>query len=129
MIKDIQSVPVSDKPGETPRKRGRYFFESLAQFQNWIDATPRTWSINSSVTHEKDMQWDLRAGYEGTCAMARDGWIEGAQKAQDTLKVFAPATAKPDTKTDFYGFRPHVPRYCAGAPDSMIRHTPSGDMG
>jgi hypothetical protein len=61
--------------------------------------------------------------------MASVGWPEGAQKAQEALKALNTRTPAPDTKVDFYGFRPHVPRFCAGAPDNMIRHAPVADMG
>jgi hypothetical protein len=103
-------------------KRARYFFDSVAEMQAWIDRTPRKWRANSSESNDPDHDWDLNAGYAGACALARDGWNEGAQKVQDALKTFPLATPNPDTKTDFYGFRPHVARFCAGAPDCMIRH-------
>jgi hypothetical protein len=101
----------------------RYSFNSLHELGEYIAATKRTWKANSSVTNPEEYNWDLRAGYSACVRMAQDGWLEGAAKVQEALKSFTPATPKPDTKTDFYGFRPHVPRFCAGAPDNMIRHT------
>ena len=112
---------------EPDAKRARYHFESLGELGEYINATKRTWPDNSSETDTRID--DLGAGYAGAVRMARFGWIEGAEKAQEALKAFAPMTPQPDTKTDVYGFRPHVPRFCAGAPDSMIRHTVTPSMG
>lgn len=110
-------------------KTARYQFASLRELEQWVEATPPTWNLTFARTERASDYWDLNAGYEGALTMARLGWIEGAQKAQEALKAFSPATAAPDTVTDFYGFRPHVPRFCAGAPDSMVRHAPVADMG
>lgn len=110
-------------------KTARFAFRSLSELGEYIDRTPRTWTQNSSKTHGTGVDWDLRAGYDRAVDMARNGWIEGAEKAQDALRAFAPMTPAPDTRTDVYGFRPHVPRFCAGAPDSMIRHTTKPDNG
>lgn len=103
----------------------RYSFDSLGELGEYIARTPRNWKQDSSVTHERAASWDLRAGYDACVDMARNGWLEGAQRVQEALKTFTPKTPQLDTKTDFYGFRPHVPRFCAGAPDNMIRHTRS----
>lgn len=102
-----------------------YHFDSLHELGAWIDTAPRTWpAIAYSLSTEggKGYKWDLGTGYAEAVRLAREGWIEGAQRAQEALKAFAPATPHPETKTDFYGFRPHVPRFCAGAPDNMVRH-------
>lgn len=110
-------------------KTARYSFASLSELGEYVANTPRTWSTRSSETLYRDLSWDLSAGYERSVEMARDGWIEGAQRAQKALKAFAPSTPAPDTVVDFYGFRPHVPRFCAGAPNNMIRHAPVPTMG
>jgi hypothetical protein len=113
-----------------PGKSAKYSFDSLSELGEYILRTDRTWPSRESVdAHKNDQYWDLSAGYTACVKMARCGWNEGAAKVQDALKAFAPATPAPDTKTDIYGFRPHVPRFCAGAPDSMIRHTNSATMG
>lgn len=104
-------------------------FSSLADLQNYIATAPKKWSLSNSVDHYLDMDWDLRLGYTGAMELARDGWLEGAKRAQDALKAFTPATPAPDSKVDFYGHMPHVPRFCAGAPDSMIRHTTKPQFG
>lgn len=110
-------------------KRARYFFESVAEMQAWIDRTPPKWRYSESKAPSSGYSWDLSTDYEGACKLARDGWIEGAQRVQDALKVFTLATPAPDTRTDVYGFRPHVPRYCAGAPDSMVRYAREAQNG
>lgn len=103
------------------QQRARYSFESLRELGEYIERTKRTWRDTYSVRHGASPDWDLNAGYPTCVTMAQHGWLEGAQKAQEALRAFAPLTPQPATKTDFYGFRPHVPRFCAGAPDSMIR--------
>lgn len=99
-----------------------YAFDSLAELARYIVDSPRTWTCSDSVSPGMtSAEWDLNAGYKACVTMARDGWIEGAQEAQKALNALPLQTPAPDTRTDFYGFMPHVPRYCAGAPDSMIR--------
>lgn len=105
-------------------KTALYSFNSLAEFGEYIANAPRTWKSNSSKTRAPGPDWDLNATYDDAVRMACNGWIEGAQRAQKALKAFVPGTPQPDTKVDFYGYRPHVPRFCAGAPDNMIRRDP-----
>lgn len=114
---------------EPNAKRARYHFDSLGELGEYINNTRRTWHTESSRAHPPGPDWDLSAGYDAAVEMARFGWLEGAEKAQEALKVFSPNTPQPDTKTDVYGYRPHVPRFCAGAPDNMIRHAPKPSMG
>lgn len=103
-------------------KRARYQWDSLHEMGEWIARTPRKWPDSSSEANYGE-DWTLGANYADAVNMARNGWLEGAERAQGALKAFNAATPHVDTKTDFYGFRPHVPRFCAGAPDNMIRHT------
>lgn len=115
-----------------PAKRTALFkFDSLGEFGGWIKNTPSVWGANYNTSRNYDggAAWDLNTGYERSVEMARNGWIEGAQRAQGALAAFAPMSPRPDTRTDVYGFRPHVPRFCAGAPDSMIRHTDIAETG
>lgn len=116
---------------ERSDKRARYWFESLAELARYLDNTPKTWHSNSSTGNAATRSWDLGAGYEKAWELARYGWLEGAQQAQEALKAFTPTTPAPDTKTDFYGHMPHVPRFCAGAPDCMVRkiRTPQAGAG
>lgn len=102
--------------------KSQYRFNSLAQYARWLRDTAAVWKYTNSREHKGEQDWDFATGYEKCEALARDGWLEGAQKAQDALKAFSPTSPAPDTKTDFYGHRPHVARYCSGAPDSMIRY-------
>lgn len=107
----------------------RQRFESLRELGEFVRNTPRVWRVNHSLTNPADKSWDLGAGFEGAVNMAINGWIEGAERVQEALKAFPAKTPKPDTRTDVYGFRPHVPRFCAGAPDSMIRHANTAETG
>lgn len=104
-------------------------FDSLHELGEFVRNTPRVWKVNASRTDEASKDWDLGAGYDGAVNMAINGWLEGAEKAQEALRTLPTRTPQPDTRTDVYGFRPHVPRFCAGAPDSMIRHAPVADNG
>lgn len=110
-------------------KRARFQFDSLAEVARYLEEAPRTWRIEHSRTNAASRTWDLGLGYDRAVTLARDGWLEGAQKAQDALKAFNPASPAPDCRVDFYGHMPHVPRFCAGAPDSMIRHHPKPTIG
>lgn len=110
-------------------KHARYSFDSLHEMAQWIAQTPCRWRCQKSVTNDYGMSWDFDVGYQGAIRLARDGWIEGAERAQEALKHFPAKTPAPDTKIDFYGFRPHVARFCAGAPDSMIRHARDAEHG
>lgn len=103
-------------------KHATYRFDSLRELGTYAGRKDnRTWRYNSSESDGKSYDWDLKAGYEGAVDMARHGWLDGAKKVQKALKAFTPADAAPDTRTDFYGYRPHVARFCAGAPDCMVR--------
>lgn len=99
----------------------RIEFDSLAELSRYITDAPRTWPYRQAQETAASTQWDLNAGYDKAVAMARDGWLEGAREAEAALAQFAPKDPAPDTVTDFYGHLPHVARFCAGAPDSMIR--------
>jgi hypothetical protein len=103
-------------------KTAFYAFDSLAELGRYIDDTPATWHIGHSNEYGPSANWDLNAGYRGAVRMAKEGWPEGARRAQQALKAFVPKTPSLALRTDFYGHMPHVPRYCAGAPDNMIRH-------
>lgn len=109
----------------------KYQFDSLPELSRWIKDTPRTWpvTIDSATKEGKRDSWDLSAGYDGAVRMARDGWLEGAQKLEQYLATLPPKDTAPNLVNDFYGHMPHVARYCAGAPDSMIRHTREGHNG
>lgn len=111
------------------RQRARYHFDSLHELGEYINREPCTWRIRRSQDANPSAARDLFTSYDKAVELARFGWLEGAERAQDALKAFPPKTAAPDTKVDFYGFRPHVPRYCAGAPNNMIRHTRDAEMG
>lgn len=111
------------------RSNSRYHFESLHEMGAWIDRTLPTWRGRSSADGPLRHDWTMGVTYKEAVRMAVEGWPEGADKAQEALKAFVPSTSAPDTKIDFYGFRPHVPRFCAGAPNNMIRHTRDADNG
>lgn len=102
-------------------KEHKYAFDSLRELEGWISDTKRTWRYNVSRDETPMRSWDLNAGYDEALRMARQGWIDGAQRTQAKLAALNLKQPSPRERNDFYGFRPHVPRYCAGAPDCMIR--------
>lgn len=113
-----------------PGKRARYHFDSLGELGEYINRTPKTWKGRDYDASETvPLSQSLGATYANAVEMARFGWLEGAAKVQEALKAFRPASPQPDTRNDVYGFRPNVPRFCAGAPDSMIRHATVAQMG
>lgn len=108
-------------------KTHKLHFDSLSELAQYLETAPRTWSSTSSADPKASAaSWDLGAGYLGARDMARYGWNDGAQRAQEALKQLVLMSAAPENKNDFYGHLPHVARYCAGAPDSMIRKARSG---
>ena len=111
---------------DSKAKVSRHAFDSLRELSEYLDRTPRTWpdahSADARGSFGPSERWDLSLGYAGALDMAANGWLEGAQRAQRELRAFTPANPAPAMVTDFYGHMPHVPRYCAGAPDCMIRH-------
>lgn len=111
------------------KKTARYAFGSLAELGRYVDETPATWRADQSRNHPSDKYWDLNATYDGAVRMAQEGWNEGAARMQEALKAFLPLTPRPDVRNDFYGHTPNVPRFCAGAPDSMIRHVKDARQG
>jgi len=104
------------------KKQARYSFDSLNELARYIADTPRTWrGASSSTSRSGGQDWDLGASFDEALSLAKLGWLEGAQRSQRALKALSNRTPSPVDRTDFYGHRPHVARYCAGAPDSMIR--------
>lgn len=110
-------------------RKVRFAFDSLPELGRFIEGTKRDWSANASELNPRSESWDLKVGFEGAVRLAQDGWIEGAQRMQRALDRLPPATTRPDLRNDFYGHTPNVPRFCAGAPDSMIRHATDANSG
>lgn len=111
------------------RTKALYSFDSLREVFDYIETAPRTWRQRGSETSRATISWDLGTGFAGAMKYARNGWIEGAQRAQKALQSFTPKSPAPDQRIDFYGHMPHVPRFCAGAPDNMIRHDTPPTLG
>lgn len=114
---------------EVANRTARIEFDSLAELSRYIVEAPRTWPYRQAEETEASKQWDLGVGYKEAVRLAAEGWLEGAREAEAALAQFAPKDPEPDLVTDFYGHMPHVARYCAGAPDSMIRKAPRADNG
>lgn len=100
----------------------QYSFESLREFSAWLADTPANWRCDASRSYRATSTWDLQCGYDGAIDLARKGWIEGAARVQSKIAKLNLKQAFPKERNDFYGYRPNVPRYCAGAPDNMVRH-------
>ena len=111
------------------KREARYWFDSLAELAKYLDGTEPTWRSRDSRTIGPSRAWDLQAGYDEAWKLARFGWIEGAERAGQALKALPPLTPAPVNRVDFYGHLPHVPRFCAGAPDNMIRRAYDPNQG
>ncbi len=114
---------------DTKGNTRRYTFESLADLSKYIADTPRKWSCNLSAESKSYDAWDLGASLDDALRMSRLGWIEGAQRTRETLKIFSPLEPAPRVKMDFIGHMPHVPAYCAGSPVHMLRKAKQATIG
>lgn len=104
-------------------------FDSVPEMSRFIRDTAQTWPSNDSQDTPQRESWDLNCGFNKASDYAANGWLEGAEQAGKAMRILPLRSAAPDTRTDFYGHLPHVPRYCAGAPDSMIRHARDATAG
>lgn len=109
--------------------RVRFAFDSLPEMGRFIENTERDWKQNYSAKMSAGQQWDLGASFKDAVRLSQDGWLEGAKRLRKALDRIPPATVRPDVRNDFYGHTPNVPRFCAGAPDSMIRHVKDANSG
>jgi hypothetical protein len=103
------------------RDAALYRFDSLRALSRYIEETAPTWRATESRDADAEHSWDLSAGYAGAVRMAREGWIEGAQRQQRALAALAPTRTSPRNVMGVYGSRPSIPAYCAGAPRHMVR--------
>lgn len=110
-------------------KQAKYRFDSLADVARYLETQAPRWPYRSSQRESYGQSWDLGTSYKEAWQLARGGWNEGAKRLQKALKAFRPKTPAPENKTDFYGHMPHVARYCAGAPDAMIRRVRTPQIG
>lgn len=111
---------------ERRHKTHCYRFESLPELYRWLDSAERTWRQRSAQFSGASNSWDLNAGYKGAMAMAKGGWIEGAQRVAKTLKAFKAPEREPQETLAVQGTRPCVPAYLAGSPRCMWRHKQEG---
>ena len=119
--KPLIGCRVESPLGKGKVEKGRVVFaDDLPDLFRWLEATPRVWAGRSSEKSDNSHDWDLGAGWQGTLAMARDGWSEGARDLSDRLA----ATPAPTDKTqswryDVAGSLPDVPRFLSGDPLNM----------
>lgn len=103
-------------------KSALYRFDSAREMGTFARDAARTWRYTEAQGIPASASWDLNTTYAQAVELARMGWLEGARKSQRALKAFTPATPEPETRNDFYGYRPNVALYCAGEPACMVRH-------
>lgn len=118
--------PVGFVPG-APKVSGLTIsFDSMREFGTFIRDTPRKWAQDMSESAEKSLDWDLNTDFEGAVQYARNGWLEGAKRAQGKLKKLQNAGVAARKRNSFAGGSVNVPRFIAGAPDCMVekRKTP-----
>lgn len=104
--------------------RWRLRCDSLPDLERWLEATPPQWNIRNSEKRHPEEGWDLCAGWDGTLAMAKRGWSEGAALVrQIALTVMARPSSEREAKWgyDVAGDFPDVGRFMSGRPDNMRR--------
>ncbi len=104
-------------------KKCSYHFDSLPELGHYIETAPRTWrgsGTRDSIDLGKSKDWDLNAGYDESVRMAKEGWLEGARKSQDALKLLPLSAPAFKREINYYGHLPHMGRYVAGAMKHMV---------
>lgn len=101
-----------------------YHFDNLAELGRYIDDTAPTWTERDSRRLPKSPSWDLDAGYDESVRMAKEGWLEGARKSQETLKLLPLSAPAAKREITYYGHQPHMGRFVAGDPKHMIHKRP-----
>ena len=101
-------------------------FDSLFEFNQWLDDTPKTEDSGSSSTrHSDDREWDFALGYEGAREYAKgtEFWQEGTDqitRGVAGVQGEMHQSARPVLSWDVAGFAPDVPAMLAGQPDHMF---------
>lgn len=115
-----------DKSASTAIYR-RYDF-SYYGFIDYVENTPVSsdWEYVKASHSDREKEWDLGAGYEGSMALARDGWAEGTAMLKEAMidAHVQDYIDGPAWHTDIVGVRPIVPAALMGVPDSMLAYTP-----
>ena len=109
--------------GKGAKRHHRLFATGgLPEVEQWIAATPRTWTESASTKTGTRFEWDFGIGYTGAANLARTGWSAGATDLAARLSIAPPLPAKEARyRLDVAGERPDVPRYVTGEPAHMIR--------
>jgi hypothetical protein len=90
----------------------------------FIDAASRTWSSRNSMHDDRDYSWDLGAGYEGALALARTGWIDGAERMSVALEALPAIHRAPKQTYGYVGSKVSSARFAAFNPKCMIKRKP-----
>ena len=103
----------------------RYHFDNLPELGRYAETAPRTWGRYCTMsTDPNPRSWDLGAGYDGAVRMAKEGWLEGAAKTQEALKLLPLRSPAAKREINHYGHMPHMGRYVAGAIKHMVHKRP-----
>jgi hypothetical protein len=102
----------------------RYTFPHLSAAVDFIDATPRNWTTDSSETAYAEHEWDLGTGWQGARQLCRTGWQEGIDAMKATLGNLPAPQAVPKRSYRVVGARPSAPRAAAGALRCMVAKRP-----
>ena len=106
--------------------RKTWAYESLTfdQFCHISERVPTDYACGDSSEDEgRSDSWDLGAGWDGACQLAREGWREGVERMveQDTAGLLHASYDSQDVFTySEQGLRPDVGLYCAGEPACML---------
>jgi hypothetical protein len=113
----------------TTKRQCVIFGDNLNDVENWLQSTPRKWSVKHSESNGATQSWDLGAGYRGACRLAKDGWSEGANDLDARLQAIMPASGR----TARWGYSVagssvNIGRFLTGNPRCM-RSRSRRDMG
>ena len=93
-----------------------HLHDSLRDVSHYLANTPRAWGQHSSVTGRQASDWDLGAGYDGACNMARDGWREGSTALHQRLAAMPANDLAPRYQWRPDGGRVSVAKAMSGNP-------------
>lgn len=96
-----------------------HIHESLRDASQFIADAPVTWSREASKANEPSRSWDLNAGFNGACELARNGWQDGANKLTETLASLPQQDYAPKKNWSVDGNALSVGRAMSGNPLCM----------
>lgn len=96
--------------------------DNLTDVVNYLQTTPRVWTINGSVNVDHGRSWTFDLQYDAALALALKGWPDGTDRLAKGVRAMpAPQATHHKRMNDVGGDYPDVGRYLQGVPDCMVR--------